>query len=213
MKQYGYIYIHKNKINGHVYVGQSTQAPERRFRKGAKGLNSYRTCPAMYAALVKYGWEGFNTEILVWADTQQELNELEEKYINEYNSADGVHGYNTKKISEGRGKQAERTKEKLREKQLAAAKRKKDAGIIVIPHNKLEYKIVDGIEYRHCSGNERMSHWVSVDDFGKNKNTWDGLHWKCRICQNKYKNQHKYKKLSPEEFKASYIGRQKKNGA
>ncbi len=211
MVKYGYIYIHKNKENGHVYVGQSTQTPERRFRKGAKALNAYKTCPAMYAALVKYGWAGFDTEIIAWADSQEELNKLEEKYISEYQSADGRNGYNTVKFSEGRGKQSENTKEKIRQKQLEASKRRKDAGIVVIPHNKLEYKVIDGQTYKHCNGNG-TPHWDLIEKFGKYKRTKDKLHWKCKKCQREYKHQHKYVCLSDEEWKLSYKNRQKKKG-
>ncbi len=192
-KEYGYIYIHKNKANGHVYIGQSTQLPERRFRKGAISFNSYKTCPAMYAALEKYGWDGFETEIIVWADSQEELNLLEESYINQYNSADGTHGYNTSWISEGRGKQSESTKEKIRQKQIDTVKRKKEAGIIIIPHNKLEYKIIENQTFKHCNGNG-TSHYELISCFGKNKRTHDGLHLKCRKCHNEYRQRYKYKK-------------------
>lgn len=49
------IYIHKNRINGKMYIGQTKQPLERRFRNG-KG---YIHCPKFYAAIQKYGWKNF----------------------------------------------------------------------------------------------------------------------------------------------------------
>lgn len=188
MKSYGYIYIHKNKENGHVYIGQSIQEPERRFRKGAKALNSYKTCPAMYAALQKYGWEGFETKILAWAVNQETLNKLEEFYIKMYQSADGTHGYNSNWFSEGRGKQANSTKEKIRQKRMEYLKYNEP--IRFGPPRKLHQFFEDG-EYKHCS---ICKIWKLLIEFGSYCSTWDKLHRKCKQCHNIYRRQYPYKR-------------------
>jgi GIY-YIG catalytic domain len=186
MEKYGYIYIHTNRINGHRYVGQSTQDPTRRFRKDDENYNAYKTCPAMYAALLKYGWGAFDTELVVWVDSQDELNKLEEYYINLYHTADSTNGYNTVRFSEGRGKQAESTKEKIGKRQIEYNKKLKENGIVKIAPNRIEHRFIEGAEYKHCVGNNNTSHWTNIKDFGLCRRTWDGLHNKCRKCHNDY---------------------------
>lgn len=205
MSKYGFIYIHKNKINGHVYIGQSIQSPERRFRKGAKGLNAYKSCPAMYAALLKYGWENFETEILAWTETQEQLNALEEQYIKEYNSADGKNGYNTVTFSQGRGQQADTTKEKIRQIQLKRYSKMKKEGTPIIPVNKQYHKNINGIDCKECT---KCLIYIPLTSFGIKKDTWDKLLHDCRECRKlamrEYRKLHPPKKLSPEEFQKSY---------
>ncbi len=206
--RYGYIYIHKNKENGHIYVGQSIQDEKRRFRKTEKNYNAYKTCPAMYAALNKYTWAGFETKIIDWADSQEELNALEEKYITEFKSADGTHGYNTVKFSEGRGKQAESTKEKIRERQLQHNKKLKEAGIIKIAPNRKEHQLINGNECKHCHD---CNIWKPIAEFGFKKDTWDQLITFCRTCNRdrmrKYRILNPPKKLSKQEWEQSYKDR------
>lgn len=83
------IYKHTNKINGKVYIGQTCQRPERRWLNG-KG---YEGSPKFWPAIVEFGWDNFTHEIIVGnIGTQQEANELEQRYIAEYNSYED--GYN-----------------------------------------------------------------------------------------------------------------------
>jgi len=49
------IYIHKNKINGKVYIGQTGQDPKKRWDNG----NGYKTCSRFWNAIQKYGWDNF----------------------------------------------------------------------------------------------------------------------------------------------------------
>jgi group I intron endonuclease len=86
----GRIYVHKNKINGKYYVGQTTQQNiEDRWRDG-KG---YKVNQVFKRAIDKYGWENFEHTILPEIfKTQKELNEAEIRYIEEYNSI--KNGYN-----------------------------------------------------------------------------------------------------------------------
>lgn len=45
------IYMHKNKINKKVYIGQTIQEPKDRWKNGA----GYKTCTKFYNAIKKYG--------------------------------------------------------------------------------------------------------------------------------------------------------------
>ena len=55
------VYMHKNKINGKVYIGITSQQPvKRRWRKGS----CYKNCNKFYKAIQKYGWNNFEHIIL-----------------------------------------------------------------------------------------------------------------------------------------------------
>lgn len=84
------IYIHKNKINNKVYIGQTCQKPEYRWENG----EGYVQCSAFYAAIQKYGWDNFEHIILFENLTQEEANKKEEELIKQYNSNNKEYGYN-----------------------------------------------------------------------------------------------------------------------
>ena len=54
------IYLHRNKINNKVYIGQTIQSPEERWKNG----NGYKGCYYFYNAIQKYGWDNFEHIIL-----------------------------------------------------------------------------------------------------------------------------------------------------
>jgi predicted GIY-YIG superfamily endonuclease len=55
------VYQHKNKINGKVYIGITSQKLEQRW--GSQGCN-YKSSPHFYSAIQKYGWDNFEHNIL-----------------------------------------------------------------------------------------------------------------------------------------------------
>lgn len=88
----GRIYIHVNKINGKVYVGQTTQrVVTDRFGKNGK---NYKSSPKFWEAIKKYGWDAFETIVLpeVYTD-HKALDDAEVYYIKLYDSC--FNGYNT----------------------------------------------------------------------------------------------------------------------
>lgn len=104
------VYMHTNKINGKVYIGQTCKKPEYRWNEG-KG---YVGCTYFYNAIQKYGWDNFEHEILYSNLTLEEANEIETKLIAEYNSTDPNKGYNLTTGGKN-GKHSETTKKKLSE--------------------------------------------------------------------------------------------------
>lgn len=84
------IYMHKNKINQKVYIGQTSQPVEKRWKNG----NGYQRHPSFYSAIKKYGWDNFEHIILKEGLTQEEANKLEKYYIDVYNAQDPKSGYN-----------------------------------------------------------------------------------------------------------------------
>lgn len=89
----GSIYLIKNSANGKVYVGQTIQPVERRFKQHLK-LPKASQRQLIYKAIDKYGKDKFSYEILIEGiDNYKDLNELEELYIIKYNSM-VPNGYN-----------------------------------------------------------------------------------------------------------------------
>lgn len=95
------IYKHTNKINNKVYIGQTCQQLEQRWKKG----EGYKTCTKFYNAIQKYGWDNFEHTILEKELTLNQANEREAYWISFYDSY--KNGYNS---SLG-GKNAQKTEE------------------------------------------------------------------------------------------------------
>lgn len=111
----GVIYKHISP-NGKVYIGQTT-SPNPKLRWSGK--NPYSQNSYFSNSISKYGWENFKHEIIheVEAASKEELfeilNDLEEKYIIEYNSM-YPNGFNLRPGGHN-SPLTEATKEKLRE--------------------------------------------------------------------------------------------------
>lgn len=91
------IYKVTNKINGKLYIGQTSKTLEK--RKSAHIRNSFNNnapdydC-AFHKAIRKHGPEKFIWEIVLVCDTVEESNKVEAMLIAEYNTCHGV-GYNS----------------------------------------------------------------------------------------------------------------------
>ena len=103
------IYKIENKINSKKYIGQSWDI-EKRWKSELCGkINSH-----LKSSFKKYGVENFTFEVVesLTETTQEELNALEEKYINQYSTTNDKLGYN--KMSGGsKGKPNKETRDKL----------------------------------------------------------------------------------------------------
>ena len=87
---YGFIYITTNMVNGRKYLGQ---------RKFSNGWKSYLGSGKIFKqAVKKYGKEKFIREIVAFAYSKNELDELEKSFIREHNAVDNDDYYN---ISQG----------------------------------------------------------------------------------------------------------------
>ena len=88
------IYKIKNIVNKKIYIGQTINDINKRFKKHISQVNCKNICSALYAAFKKYGEHNFIIESIVCGDyTKDELNELEILYIKKYNSL-SPNGYN-----------------------------------------------------------------------------------------------------------------------
>lgn len=85
------VYQHTNKTNGKKYIGITSRTWEE--RAGANGAN-YHSCPRFYAAIEKYGWDGFEHKILFQNLTQEQAEEKEKELIARYRTQEREYGYN-----------------------------------------------------------------------------------------------------------------------
>lgn len=77
------IYKHTNNINGKIYIGQTCQQPELRWRNG----EGYQHQELFYRAIQKYGWDNFTHEVIEDNIPSSELaDEKEKQYIKFYHS-------------------------------------------------------------------------------------------------------------------------------
>lgn len=109
-KYYGVIYKITNLVNGKIYIGQTIE-PKRRWRDHKNKNNKDNSI--IGRAIKKYCIENFVFEIIDDAKSPEELNKLEEKYINELNSLK-PNGYNILKYCDGIKVYSDETKDKIR---------------------------------------------------------------------------------------------------
>ena len=99
------VYVHINKINGKMYIGQTHMKPEYRWNGG----RSYKTSTYFYNAIQKYGWDNFEHKIIASNLTLEEANSLEKLLIAKYDTTNHRNGYN---LMSG-GKNSKHSKETL----------------------------------------------------------------------------------------------------
>jgi group I intron endonuclease len=104
-------YLHYNIKNGKIYVGQTKQILERRFRSKGSG---YRGSSRFSKAVKYYGWDSFKTIIIQDKLTNEEANLFEEKLINRLDSMGKNTGYNDH-LGGLNKKPSEETRKKLSE--------------------------------------------------------------------------------------------------
>lgn len=86
------VYWHKNKINGKLYIGITSNIKNRWTGSGSH----YFDCPKFGKAIKKYGWDNFEHVILFDNLTKEDACLIEIKLIKEYKSNHRDFGYNIK---------------------------------------------------------------------------------------------------------------------
>ncbi|WP_349400393.1 NUMOD3 domain-containing DNA-binding protein [Clostridium perfringens] len=139
MKRYGVIYKIINKINGKVYIGQTTKSFNERYPMSGVGiervykyhdyhrrLNCYYN-QHLHSAIKKYGFDSFDViEEFDIAYSKESLDYLEDYYIRIYKSNINKFGYNNKEGG-ANGKLSEESIEKMiRTKKKAISKLTKE---------------------------------------------------------------------------------------
>lgn len=85
------VYVHKNKINGKMYFGLTSQRVQNRWRKDGK---AYTGSPRFYTAIQHYGWDNFEHKILIHGLTEEQAKRWETKLILKYKTNVESIGYN-----------------------------------------------------------------------------------------------------------------------
>lgn len=94
------IYMITNLVNSKVYIGQTKQRLQTRF---SQHLCPNSSCKALRAAVRKYGRESFEILKLTTAETQEEADELERKWIRWTRANNPKYGYNQTDGGRGNG--------------------------------------------------------------------------------------------------------------
>lgn len=84
------IYLLRNKVNNKCYVGQTVGSISTRLQQHLSGNGS---CRAIRSAIAKYGKDNFESKVLKYNLTHQELDYWEIFYINHFNALT-PNGYN-----------------------------------------------------------------------------------------------------------------------
>ena len=87
------VYMHRNKINGKIYIGQTMYQDNPELRWGKNGEGYYRN--ELFAPdIFKYGWDNFEHIILAKDLNRNEAITLEKYYIRKYRTDEEKYGYN-----------------------------------------------------------------------------------------------------------------------
>ena len=84
------VYKIKNKINGKLYIGQTIQSLEKRWKAHLKKTSN---CTILKNAIKKYGSKNFEVSIVSFCDNSEQMNKREIKYIKIFKSKH-PNGYN-----------------------------------------------------------------------------------------------------------------------
>lgn len=91
------VYAHINKTNGKIYVGQTCKKPRERWSNGI----GYKYNSHFWASIQKYGWDGFEHEIIASNLTKEEADNFERLLIEKLNTINPDFGYNMTLGGEG----------------------------------------------------------------------------------------------------------------
>ena len=120
-----HIYKFTHIESGRVYIGQTIQDPTHRKLEHISNSRYTTKEHHFHNALRKYGIDSFTFEVIDSANSLEELNLLEEKYINQYNSINN--GFNIRQAG-GNKLHSEESKQQMSESQKAAHARRRLEG-------------------------------------------------------------------------------------
>lgn len=92
------VYEHKNKTNGMRYIGITSCPPNKRWGKNG---SHYKSNAHFWNAIQKYGWDGFEHNILYSGLSVQDACTKEKELIEKYQTYNFAFGYNNTKGGEG----------------------------------------------------------------------------------------------------------------
>ena len=120
-----YIYKFTHKETNKCYIGQTIQDPNRRRLEHISASRNTKKTYHFYNALRKYGADSFLFEIIDQANSIEELNLLEEKYVNQFDSINN--GYNIRQPGNNKLHNPESI-QRMKEAQTAAHAKRRAEG-------------------------------------------------------------------------------------
>lgn len=120
-----YIYKFTHIKSGKSYIGQTIQDPNRRRLEHISDSRYTTKEYHFHNAIRKYGIDAFTFEVIAEASTLDELNLLEELFVEQYDSINN--GYNIRQPG-GNKLHSEESKKRMSEAQKAAHNRRKILG-------------------------------------------------------------------------------------
>ena len=112
------IYSATNINNNKIYIGQSQQSLEKRWKNHLRDYNRNDKNTHFYNAIRKYGTECWKVEVLEEVNNIELLNEAEMKWIEHYDTFNRDKGYNSTNGGENGFIFSDETKEKMRQAKL-----------------------------------------------------------------------------------------------
>jgi group I intron endonuclease len=123
-----YIYKFTHIKSGKSYIGQTIQDPDRRKLEHISGSKYTSKSYHFHNALRKYGVEEFTFEVIDSANSLEELNLLEEKYVELYDSI--KNGYNIRNAGNNKKHNLESIERmRISQREAHARRRKENNGV------------------------------------------------------------------------------------
>lgn len=167
-----YIYIHKNKINGKMYIGQSKN-PSKRWGKNGLGYKPHKNGESRFwNAIQKYGWNNFDHIIIAKCLYREMANQLEKELIFRYNTTNDKYGYNIAIGGDGNSGFQNWTKERQEEYRRLQSKLSKEKwkNEEYIKKQKAGMKKVMATEeYSQKMSKSVRKYWSNKDNIEKHK--------------------------------------------
>lgn len=157
------VYCHINKINNKRYYGITMQDINRRWTNGRtyKPKNENHNS-RFYNAILKYGWDNFEHIILCDNLNKKEAEDLEVKFIKEYDTTNPEKGYNIQAGGNSKGRNTDEIRERISKGRMKKVVQinKKDYSIIKVWDSGEEASLTLGIHQSNmskCLSGERIS--------------------------------------------------------
>lgn len=120
-----YIYKFTHIASGRCYIGQTVQNPNQRRLEHISDSKYTTKEYHFHNAIRKYGIDAFTFDVIDEANSLEELNLLEEKYVNQYDSINN--GFNIRQAG-GNKLHSKESKQRMSDAQKAAHLRRKIEG-------------------------------------------------------------------------------------
>lgn len=209
------VYCHINKINNKRYYGITMQDINRRWSNGRtyKPKNENHNS-RFYNAILKYGWDNFEHIILCDNLNKKEAEDLEIKFIKEYDTTNPEKGYNIQSGGNSKGRNTDEIRKRISEgrKKKVLQIDKKDYSVIKIWDSGEDASISLNIAHANiskCISGERMSAGGYIWRFEKDYSNAEAIDELISKEIKEFKDTHK-RKISLNTLKKAHEATSKK---